>query len=42
MVDLKTDDIVIGIDGEYWIIKSRVKTDTKITVPLLTELHWIS
>jgi site-specific recombinase XerD len=35
MVDLKTDDIVKGIDGEYWIIKSRVKTDTKITVPLL-------
>jgi integrase len=35
MIDLKTDDIVKGIDGEYWIIKSRVKTDTKITVPLL-------
>jgi integrase len=35
MVDLKTDDIVKGIDGEHWIIKSRVKTDTKITVPLL-------
>jgi len=35
MIDLKTNDIVKGIDGEYWIIKSRVKTDTKITVPLL-------
>ncbi len=35
MLDLKTDDIVTGIDGEYWIIKNRVKTDTKITVPLL-------
>jgi site-specific recombinase XerD len=35
MLDLKTDDIVKGIDGEYWIIKNRVKTDTKITVPLL-------
>jgi site-specific recombinase XerD len=35
MLDLKTDDIVKGIDNEYWIIKSRVKTDTKITVPLL-------
>jgi len=35
MIDLKTNDIVKGVDGEYWIIKSRVKTDTKITVPLL-------
>jgi site-specific recombinase XerD len=35
MLDLKTDDIVKGIDSEYWIIKNRVKTDTKITVPLL-------
>lgn len=35
MLDLKTDDIVKGIDNEYWIIKNRVKTDTKITVPLL-------
>jgi site-specific recombinase XerD len=35
MIDLKTEDVVKGIDGEYWIIKSRVKTDTKITVPLL-------
>ncbi len=36
MIDLKTDDIVKGIDGEYWIIKNRVKTDTKITIPLLS------
>lgn len=35
MIDLKTDDIVKGIDNEYWIIKNRVKTDAKITVPLL-------
>lgn len=35
MLDLRTDDIVKGIDNEYWIIKNRVKTDTKITVPLL-------
>jgi len=35
MLDLKTSDIVVGIDKEYWIIKSRVKTDTKITIPLL-------
>lgn len=35
MLDLKTSDIVVGIDNEYWIIKSRVKTDTKITIPLL-------
>lgn len=35
MIDLKIDDIVKGIDGEYWIHRSRIKTDTKITVPLL-------
>ena len=35
MIDLKTNNIVKGIDNEYWIIKSRVKTDNKITVPLL-------
>lgn len=35
MLDLKTDDIVRGIDGEFWIIRNRIKTDTKITVPLL-------
>jgi site-specific recombinase XerD len=35
MIDLNSDDIVQGIDNHYWIIKSRIKTDTKITVPLL-------
>lgn len=35
MIDLKAGDIVTGVDNEYWIIKNRIKTDTKITVPLL-------
>jgi integrase/recombinase XerD len=35
MIDLKTNDVVKGIDNELWIIKNRVKTDTKVTVPLL-------
>jgi len=35
MIDLKAEDIVKGIDGEYWIHKNRVKTDTKLTIPLL-------
>ena len=35
MISLKCNDVIKGIDNEYWIIKSRVKTDTKITVPLL-------
>lgn len=35
MVELKTCDISKGIDNEYWIIKQRVKTNTKITVPLM-------
>lgn len=35
MMDLTSEDIIRGVDNEYWIIKNRVKTDTKITVPLL-------
>lgn len=35
MMDLKTSDIKEGVDGESWIIKSRVKTDTRFTVPIL-------
>ena len=32
---LTTDDIAIGIDGEKWIIRDRIKTDTTENVPLL-------
>jgi integrase len=32
---LSTDDIAIGIDGEKWIIRDRIKTDTTENVPLL-------
>lgn len=32
---LTMDDIVIGIDGEKWIIHDRIKTDTMANVPLL-------
>ncbi|MFN8296351.1 MAG: site-specific integrase [Chitinophagales bacterium] len=35
MISLECNDIIKGIDNEYWIVKNRVKTDTKITVPLL-------
>ena len=29
------EDIAIGIDGEKWIIRNRIKTDTTENVPLL-------
>lgn len=32
---LTPDDIAIGIDGEKWIIRTRIKTDTTENVPLL-------
>lgn len=32
---LTLDDIAIGIDGEKWIIRNRIKTDTTENVPLL-------
>jgi integrase len=32
---LTPDDIAIGIDGEKWIIRNRIKTDTTENVPLL-------
>jgi site-specific recombinase XerD len=35
--DLAPEDIVKGIDGEYWIVKYRLKTDTRSSVPLLPQ-----
>jgi hypothetical protein len=32
---LKLSDISIGIDGERWIFTYRVKTDTRVAIPLL-------
>jgi integrase len=32
---LTSDDIAIGIDGEKWIIRDRIKTETTENVPLL-------
>jgi len=32
---LTSNDIAIGIDGEKWIIRNRIKTDTTENVPLL-------
>jgi integrase len=32
---LTDDHITIGIDGEKWIIRDRIKTDTTENVPLL-------
>lgn len=32
---LTPDDITIGMDGEKWIIRNRIKTDTTENVPLL-------
>jgi len=33
--NLRPDDVTTGIDGEKWIIKNRVKTDSPERVPLL-------
>lgn len=35
LVNLKPSNIIIGIDGEYWVKTSRQKTDTPVNVPLL-------
>lgn len=32
---LKTEDIKIGIDGEYWIMTDRQKTESETNIPLL-------
>lgn len=32
---LTTDDIAVGIDGEKWIMRDRIKTETTENVPLL-------
>lgn len=39
---LTSNDIAIGIDGEKWIIRNRIKTDTTENVPLLPILLEIS
>jgi integrase len=35
LINLKPSNVIIGIDGEYWIKTSRQKTDTPVNVPLL-------
>ena len=37
LVSLSRDNILRGIDGEFWIKTSRRKTDTKVSVPLLPQ-----
>ncbi len=34
-INLRTDEINLGIDGQYWIFSRRQKTDTKLRIPLL-------
>jgi integrase len=34
-INLRTDEINVGIDGQYWIFSKRQKTDTKLRIPLL-------
>lgn len=34
---LKTEDIKIGIDGEYWIMTDRQKTESETNIPLLPQ-----
>jgi len=34
-INLKPDEINLGIDGQYWIFSRRQKTDTKLRIPLL-------
>ncbi|MDB5226893.1 MAG: integrase [Bacteroidota bacterium] len=41
VIDLKVKDIVSGIDNTPWIIKNRVKTNVKITIPLLPKSIYI-
>ncbi len=35
LVELKGNNVTIGIDGNTWIIKNRVKTDVRSAIPLL-------
>ena len=37
IVALKNDNIVIGMDGNPWIMANRVKTGTPFKIPLLTQ-----
>jgi site-specific recombinase XerD len=37
VLNLNPNNISIGIDGEYWLITSRQKTDTPVKVPLLSK-----
>ena len=37
LVNLCTDNIALGIDGELWLRTSRQKTETKVNVPLLPQ-----
>jgi len=34
-INLRPEEISVGIDGQYWIFSKRQKTDTKLRIPLL-------
>jgi site-specific recombinase XerD len=37
LFNLRSDNIVMGIDGELWLRTSRQKTETRVSVPLLPQ-----
>jgi site-specific recombinase XerD len=37
LFNLRADNIVMGIDGELWLRTSRQKTQTRVSVPLLSQ-----
>lgn len=39
LTNLKSNNICIGIDGEYWIKTSRQKTEVSVNVPLLPKAY---
>ncbi|TPN84532.1 site-specific integrase [Aquimarina algicola] len=41
IIKLTSDNIVLGIDGNKWIISKRQKTNTPIKVPLLQQAEYI-
>ena len=41
MNNLRSNNLCIGIDGEYWIKTNRQKTDTAVNLPLLPKAYSI-
>ncbi|MGI8951852.1 MAG: site-specific integrase [Chitinophagaceae bacterium] len=39
LTNLRTNNLCIGIDGEYWINTSRQKTETPVNIPLLPKAY---